>query len=66
MDLDQNKDRGTRKVYLPTETIHIFLIPFLAEQKSRGLLGPAGTCSLPSGACLVINSVPPFLIGVVG
>ena len=35
LDLDQNKDGRTRKVSLPTETVHIPLTALLMEHKSR-------------------------------
>ena len=53
-------------MFLPTKTVHIFLIPFLEEHKSRRPLGPACTCSLPSGAYFVINSVRLFWNAAMG
>ena len=50
---------------LPIETVHISLITFIKEHKSRHLLGPACTCSLPSGGSLpwhVVSLLPSYFV----
>ena len=50
---------------IPSETVHISLIPFLEEHRSRQLLR-SSLHSLSSRAYFVINSVSPFWNAVMG